>query len=221
MDWKLSQIVFPQSLGCEAYVKRLMSDKLTPKSDKCFFVGYLRENKGYYFYNKAEGKMFVARNGVFMEKEFLSKRVSGSKVQLEEIQKTPKNVSASTDVEAPAPRKCIGAHHVTKNFTLLTTEQPDILLLDNDETITYTEAMMGPDSKKWLGAMESKIQFMHDNQVWNLVDPIDCVRAISCKWVFKKRRTRMEMLTSIRHEWWRKALSRFMVLTMIKLSHPS
>jgi hypothetical protein len=28
---------------CEAYVKCLMSDKLTPKSDKCFFVGYPRE----------------------------------------------------------------------------------------------------------------------------------------------------------------------------------
>jgi hypothetical protein len=67
-----------------------MSDKLTPKSDKYFFVGYPRETKGYYFYNKDEGKVFVAHNGVFMEKEFLSKGVSGSKVQLEEIQKTPK-----------------------------------------------------------------------------------------------------------------------------------
>ena len=71
--------------GCEAYVKCLMSDKLTPKSDKCFFVGYPRETKGYYFYNQVEGKVFVARNGVFLEKEFLSKEVSGSKVQLEEI----------------------------------------------------------------------------------------------------------------------------------------
>jgi hypothetical protein len=64
--------------GCEAYVKRLMSDKLTPKSNKCFFVGYPRETKGYYFYNKAEGKVFVARNGVFLEMEFLSKGLSGS-----------------------------------------------------------------------------------------------------------------------------------------------
>jgi hypothetical protein len=47
-----------------------------------FLCGYLRETKGYYFYNKAEGKVFVARNGVFMEKEYLSKGVSGSKVQL-------------------------------------------------------------------------------------------------------------------------------------------
>jgi hypothetical protein len=74
-----------------------MSDKLTPKSDKYFFVGYPRETKGYYFYNKAKGKVFVARNGVFIEKEFLSKGVSGSKVQLEEIQETPKNISASTN----------------------------------------------------------------------------------------------------------------------------
>jgi hypothetical protein len=59
--------------------------------------------------------------------------------------------------------------------------------LDNDEHITYTEAMMGPDSEKWLGAMESEIESMHNNQVWNLVNPIDGVRHISCTWVFKKK----------------------------------
>jgi hypothetical protein len=76
-----------------------MSDKLTLKSDKCFFVGYPRETKGYYFYNIAEGKVFVTRNGVFMEKEFLSKGVSRSKVHLEDIQETPENVSAPTDLQ--------------------------------------------------------------------------------------------------------------------------
>jgi hypothetical protein len=111
-------------------------------------VGYLRETKGYYFYNKVEGKVFVAHNGVFMEKEFLSKEVSGSKVQLEEIQETLKNVSTPTDpiqevqdvvppdVEAPAPRRSIRAHRETEKFTLLTTKQSDILLLDNDEPMT-------------------------------------------------------------------------------------
>jgi hypothetical protein len=53
--------------------------------------------------------------------------------------------------------------------------------------MTYTEAMMGPDSEKWLGAMESEIQSIHDNQVWNLVDPIDGGRPIGCKWVLKKK----------------------------------
>jgi hypothetical protein len=82
---KCPGLSFLQVWECEAYAKYLMSYKLTPKSDKYFFVGYPRETKGYYFYNKAEGKVFVARNGVFMEKEFLSQEVSGSKVQLEKI----------------------------------------------------------------------------------------------------------------------------------------
>jgi hypothetical protein len=146
--------------ACEAYVKCLMSDKLTPKLDKCFFVGYPWETKGYNFYNKDVGKMFVARNGVFMEKEFLSKGVSGSKVQLDEIQETLKNVSTPTDliqevqdvvppdVEALAPRRSIRARCAPEKFTLLTTKQRDILLLDNNEPMTYTEAMMGPDYEK-------------------------------------------------------------------------
>jgi hypothetical protein len=77
--------------------------------------------------------VFAARNGVFLEKEFHSKGVSGSKVQLEKIQETPKNVSAPTDlihdiqdvvpsdVEAPATRRSIRAHCAIEKFTLLTT----------------------------------------------------------------------------------------------------
>jgi hypothetical protein len=72
-------------------------------------------------------------------------------------------------------------------FMLLITGQRDVLLLDNHQPKTYTEATMGPDSKKWLGAMKFEIESMHDNQVWNLVDPIDGVRPVECKWIFKKK----------------------------------
>ena len=57
-----------------------MSDKLTPKSDKCIFVGYSMETLAYRFYNREENKVFVARNGVFLEKEFLSQEASGRTV---------------------------------------------------------------------------------------------------------------------------------------------
>ena len=67
-------------------MKYQISDKLAPKSDKCLFIGCPKETKGYYFYNASENKVFVARNGVFLEREFISKRTSGSTVQLEEIQ---------------------------------------------------------------------------------------------------------------------------------------
>nr|AAL83352.1 Putative polyprotein [Oryza sativa Japonica Group]AAN04499.1 Putative polyprotein [Oryza sativa Japonica Group]AAP51930.1 retrotransposon protein, putative, Ty1-copia subclass [Oryza sativa Japonica Group] len=35
--------------------------------------------------------------------------------------------------------------------------------------------------------MKSEIESMHVNQVWNLLDPPDGVKAIECKWVFKKK----------------------------------
>ena len=72
--------------GCEAYVKCQASDKLSSQSNKCLFVGYPKETKGYYFYIPSENKVFVARNGVFLERESISKRVSGSKTSLEEVQ---------------------------------------------------------------------------------------------------------------------------------------
>ena len=71
--------------GCDAYVKKLQPDKLEPKSEKCVFIGYPKETVGYTFYHKSEGKTFVAKFGVFLEKEFLSKEVSGSKVELDEV----------------------------------------------------------------------------------------------------------------------------------------
>ena len=38
-----------------------------------------------YTYHRSEGNIFVAENGTFLEKEFLSKEVSGRKVELDEV----------------------------------------------------------------------------------------------------------------------------------------
>ena len=65
--------------GCDAYVKKLQPDKLKPKSEKSVFIRYPKETIGYTFYHRSEGKIFVAKNGSFLEKEFLSKEVSGGK----------------------------------------------------------------------------------------------------------------------------------------------
>ena len=66
-------------------MKKFQLDKLKPKSKKCVFIGYPKENVGYTFYHRSEGKTFVAENGSFLEKEFLSKEVSGRKVELDEV----------------------------------------------------------------------------------------------------------------------------------------
>ena len=64
----------------------------------------------------------------------------------------------------------------------------ELLLLDNDEPMPYAEAMSDPDSEKWQSVMESKIESMRDNQVWNLIDTPDGVKSIECKWIYKKKK---------------------------------
>ena len=71
--------------GCDNYVKRLHPEKLQPKAVKCVFIGYPKETIKYTFYHRSEGKIFVAKNGNFLEKEFLSREVSGRKVELDEV----------------------------------------------------------------------------------------------------------------------------------------
>ena len=51
----------------------------------CKVVGYLKESIGYYFYDSSEQKVFVSRNAIFLEEEFLLDR-NGKVVELEEIQ---------------------------------------------------------------------------------------------------------------------------------------
>ncbi|KAL9244390.1 hypothetical protein vseg_018170 [Gypsophila vaccaria] len=65
----------------------------------------------------------------------------------------------------------------------------DLLLLDSNEPATYKGAMTYSDSKRWLEAMQSEIDSMHTNQVWDLVDLPDKVRPLQCKWLYKIKRS--------------------------------
>ena len=119
--------------GCEAYVKRQASDKLAYKYDKCLFVGYLKETKGYYFYILFENKVFVTRNGVFLERDLISKRVSGSKTSLEEVQEPQVVTEPSMEIlqdsqpvvestsSSLGPRRSSRIHHEPKRYGFLIT----------------------------------------------------------------------------------------------------
>jgi hypothetical protein len=128
-------------------------------------MGYPKETLGYYFYNRSEGKVFVAQNGVFLEKEFLKREKSGQKMYLEEVQDEPigndsmsdANVAEQVDIPMaietpPQPRKSARIHAL----------RGDLLLLDDDEPTTYAEAMMDPDSEKWQSVTRSEIDSMSE-----------------------------------------------------------
>jgi hypothetical protein len=63
----------------------------------------------------------------------------------------------------------------------------DCTLTNLDEPANYKEAMASSEAAKWKEAMDSEIQSMKDNQVWNLVDPTPGHKTVGCKWIFKKK----------------------------------
>ena len=63
----------------------------------------------------------------------------------------------------------------------------EVMLLDHGEPTNYEEAMMCPDSDKWLEAMKSEIGSMYENKVWTLMDLSDDRQTIENKWIFKKK----------------------------------
>src|SRR3989337_4551144 len=63
----------------------------------------------------------------------------------------------------------------------------EFMLLDHDEPMNYEEAMMSPDSAKWLEAMKSEMGSMYENKGGTLVDLPDDRQAIENKWIFKRK----------------------------------
>ncbi|KAK1681285.1 hypothetical protein QYE76_042133, partial [Lolium multiflorum] len=206
---KKPKLSFLKVWGCEAYVKRLQPDKLEPKAEKCVFIGYPKETIGYTFYHRSEGKIFVAKNGTFLEKEFLTKEVTGRKVELDEIEESllvdqssavPENVPVPP---TPATEEANDNDHETSNETATEPRRstrdratPDwydpclnVMIVDNndEDPATYEEAMMSPDSNKWQEAMKSEMGSMYDNKVWTLVELPDSRKAVENKWIFKRK----------------------------------
>ncbi|GJS96539.1 retrotransposon protein, putative, ty1-copia subclass [Tanacetum coccineum] len=138
-----SKLFYLKVWGCETLVKHdtlTKLDKLEPRAFNCIFVGYPKETIGYSFYYPPENKVFVAR---FFENEVIDHEASGSLEDLEIIQEGD-------------------THHLLN--TSLDHEEDD---QEIDEPQT---ALLDPESDKWLNAMNVEMQFMKDNEVWELVE---------------------------------------------------
>ena len=61
------------------------------------------------------------------------------------------------------------------------------MLLDHDEPMNYEEAMMSPDSTKWLEAIKYEMRSIYENKVWNFIDLLDDQQAMLNKWIFKRK----------------------------------
>ena len=87
------------------------------------------------------------------------------------------------------------------------------MLLDHGEPMNYEEAMMNPDSDKWLEDMRSEIGSMYENNVWTLVDLPDDRQTNENKWIFKKKTDADSNVTIYKARLVKRFLTKFKELT--------
>ena len=93
------------------------------------------------------------------------------------------------------------------------------MLLDHDKPTNYEEAMMSPDSTKWLEAMKSEMGSMYENKVWTSVDLPDDRQAIENKWIFKRKTDADSSVTIYKARLVaKKFFDKFKVLTTMRFS---
>ena len=113
----------------------------------------------------------------FLEKDLVSKRNCGSKIELEEVQVPQGTSEAQTEtgeepqdvVEAPPvtqePRRSDRTRFQPERYGFLVTENRDVLLTEHGEPTTYQETIVDPNSEKWVEAMKAKMKSMYNNKV--------------------------------------------------------
>ena len=96
----------------------------------------------------------------------------------------------------------------------------EVMLLDHDELANYEEAMVSPDSAKWLEAMKSEIRSIYENKVWTLIDLPNDRRAIEIKWIFKRKKDADSSVTIYKARLvGKRFLTKFKVLNTMRFSH--
>ena len=87
-------------------MKKFQPNKLKPKSEKCVFIGYQKKLLGTPSITDLKARHLLLRMDL-LEKEFLSKEVSGRKVEHDEVTPLePESSAAREDVSMmPAPTR--------------------------------------------------------------------------------------------------------------------
>ncbi|KAM1489289.1 hypothetical protein ACFXTO_032570 [Malus domestica] len=121
--------------GCTAYVKKQDAGKLEARSVKCYFVGYLKQTYGYEFYHPDDHKVFVPRNAIFLDDEYVLNGTSKRTIELKEILDEPKTSNQQIDNPVPeplTPRRSERVSKPPKSYGLHNDFRELHLLSDND-----------------------------------------------------------------------------------------
>jgi len=177
---------------CYAHVPRDQRQKLDPKSIKCVFLGYCSNSKGYKLYDVNKKKILLSRDVIFHE----SKRVTSKESENSSCENTEHSIhldesSETSDQEIDdevaadnhAPRRSNRERRAPDYYGEWTNFSESSVSSHS----TVGEALNGSDAHLWKAAMQTEMDSIKENNVYDLVKLPNDQKAIGCRWVFKQK----------------------------------
>ncbi|KAH9768832.1 Integrase catalytic domain-containing protein [Citrus sinensis] len=189
--------------GCPAYY-HVKDGKLDPRARKAIFVGFKGGVKGFKLWD-LEDKVENKTKEVLQRVEFdatsyvpvSSTSKKGSTMEVtprveEEVVSSdvPQNEETIDDIDnddfivTRRPKKEIKKlEWLTKDMVVAYA----LLVINDDISNTFGEALRSSESDQWKLAMEEEMKSLYQNQTWELVKLLKGKRTIGNKWVYTKK----------------------------------
>ncbi|KAJ4751816.1 polyprotein [Rhynchospora pubera] len=182
--------------GCIAYtlISSQNRRKLDQKSEKCVFIGYCLQSKGYRLYNPKSNKIVVSRDVMFDENATWnwSEKTQTTPVEVSiqeefEDEEDEGNMELQSEPNLPKPLQVYTRRNnqppPQKTKTMQELYETTQVLYVADPT-TFEEAA---DKKEWQQAMKNELVAIEQNKTWQLVEPPADRNIIGVKWVYKTK----------------------------------
>ncbi|GBN76962.1 Retrovirus-related Pol polyprotein from transposon TNT 1-94 [Araneus ventricosus] len=186
--------------GCDAYtlIPNSQRKKLDDKCKKMIFIGY--STMGYRFLDPTTKHIIISKNVKFNEEKkssndfnYVSPNTVGSELDAEnqseesEIDIFVPSTELSEDTSEGTVRK---SSREKKHPIRFPESEIYQAMLSQEETLKFDDISTLPHSEQqnWKAALDEEMESMKENDVWDLEElPMDR-KAISCRWVLRKKR---------------------------------
>ena len=173
--------------GCSAYahIPKDERSKMDPKAKKSIFLEYGIGVKEYRLFDTDTLKVFHSRDVIFNETASINEQ------ETEEVENQPlveveyESISSDDDENSPKATEPRRSPRIRK--------APDqygewvYIAHRLDDPLTVKEALSTPEKREWMKAMESEINSLDTNKLWDLAELPGGRKAIGSKWVFKRK----------------------------------
>lgn len=183
---KKPSVGYIRVFGCLAMVKTQTKKrsgyqkKLESRAIKGILVGF-EENYTYRVYVPESNSIIMSRDVALDECKSFYETEAGQLSQLDDfIESLASDDIDESDTEA-------GRDSDSNEALVLSENEEEIEETSIGDPLTFREATHCADSKRWWSAMKDEIDSQLKNNTWTLVALPKGERAVTCKWVFKKK----------------------------------